>query len=102
MLKVLLLKLQETIQSNPSDVYTLDVVRTNSYGSTTATITLTVVNLTAPITAISGFNHVSGTTAMIDADTMDDGSVVHVNNTVADGERFVIEKAYVKLTYYLA
>ena len=82
--------------SNPSDVYTLDVVRTNSYGSTTATITLTVVNLTAPVTAISGFNHVSGTTAMIDADTMDDGSVVHVNNTVADGERFVIEKAYIE------
>ena len=82
--------------SNPSDVYTIDVVRTNSYGSTSATITLTVVNLTAPIAAISGFNHVSGTTAMIDADTMDDGSVVHVNNTVADGERFVIEKAYIE------
>jgi len=82
--------------SNPSDVYTIDVVRTNSYGSTTATITLTVVNLTAPVTAISGFNHVSGTTALIDADTMDDGSVVHVNNTVADGERFVIEKAYIE------
>ena len=82
--------------TNPSDVYTIGVVRTNSYGSTTATITLTVVNLTAPITAISGFNHVSGTTAMIDADTMDDGSVVHINNTVADGERFVIEKAYIE------
>ena len=82
--------------SNPSDVYTLNVIRTNSYGSTTATITLTVVNLTAPVTAISGFNHVSGTTAMIDADTMGDGSVVHVNNTVADGERFVIEKAYIE------
>ena len=82
--------------TNPSDVYTIGVVRTNSYGSTTATITLTVVNLTAPITAISGFNHVSGTTAMIDADTMGDGSVVHVNNTVADGERFVIEKAYIE------
>ena len=82
--------------SNPSDVYTIDVIRTNSYGSTTATITLTVVNLTAPVTAISGFNHVSGTTAMIDANTMDDGSVVHVNNTVADGERFVIEKAYIE------
>jgi len=82
--------------SNPSDVYTIGVVRTNSYGSTTATITLTVVNLTAPVTAISGFNYVSGTTAMIDSDTMDDGSVVYVNSTVADGERFVIEKAYVQ------
>ena len=82
--------------TNPTDVYTLIVTRTNSYGSSSATVTLTVANLTAPVTAISGFNHISGTTAMIDADTMDDGSVVHVNNTVADGERFVIEKAYVE------
>ena len=82
--------------TNPSDVYTLTVTRTNSYGSTSATLTLTVVNLTAPVSAISGFNHISGTTAMIDSDTMDDGSVVHINNTVADGERFVIEKAYVE------
>jgi hypothetical protein len=82
--------------SNPSDVYTLTVTRTNSYGSTSATITLTVVNLTAPVTVISGFNHVSGTTPMIDSDTMDDGSAVHVNGNVADGERFVIEKAYIE------
>lgn len=82
--------------TNPSDTYTINVVRTNSYGSATGVLTLVVTNLTAPVTAISGFNHVSGTTAMIDADTMDDGSVVHVNTTVADGERFVIEQAYVE------
>ena len=82
--------------ANPSDIYTIDIVRTNSYGSSTGTLTIVVNNLTAPVNAISGFNHVSGTTAMIDSDTMDDGSVVHVNNTVADGERFVIEKAYVE------
>jgi len=82
--------------TNPTDVYTLTVTRTNSYGSTSATITLTVANLTAPITAISGFNHEAASTAMIDSDTMDDGSVTHVNNTVADGERFIIEKAYVE------
>ena len=82
--------------SNPSDTYTITVTRTNSYGSATDSFVLTVNNLTAPVTAISGFNHVAGTTAMIDSDTMNDGSVVHVNNTVADGERFVIEKAYVE------
>ena len=82
--------------TNPSDTYTIDVVRTNAYGSSTGTLTIIVTNLTAPVTAISGFNHVTGSTAMIDADTMDDGSVVHVNTTVADGERFVIEKAYVE------
>ena len=82
--------------ANPSDTYTIEVVRTNAYGSSTGTLTLVVNNLTAPVTAISGFNHVTGSTAMIDADTMDDGSVVHVNTTVADGERFVIEKAYIE------
>jgi hypothetical protein len=82
--------------TNPSDTYTIEVVRTNAYGSASGTLTLVVNNLTAPVTAISGFNHHSDSTAMIDADTMDDGSVVHVNTTVADGERFVIEKAYVQ------
>jgi hypothetical protein len=63
---------------NPSDTYTIEVVRTNAYGSSTGTLTLVVNNLTAPVTAISGFNHVSGSTPMIDADTMDDGSVVQL------------------------
>ena len=82
--------------ANPSDTYTITITRTNSYGSSTGTLTIVVNNLTAPVTAISGFNHVVGSTAMIDSDTMNDGSVVHVNTTVADGERFVIEKAYVE------
>jgi hypothetical protein len=82
--------------ANPSDTYTITVTRTNSYGSASGTLTLVVTNLTAPVNPISGFNHVSGTTAMIDSDTMDSGSVVHVNTTVADGERFVIEKAYIE------
>ena len=82
--------------ANPSDVYVIDVIRTNSYGSSTGTLTITVNNLTAPVDPISGYSHVSGTTAMVDSDTMGDGSVVHINNTVADGERFVIEAAYVE------
>jgi hypothetical protein len=82
--------------ANPSDIYEIEVVRTNSYGSSSGTLTINVNNLTAPVTPITGFNHISGTTAMIDSDTMDDGSAVHVNGTVADGERFVIEKAYIE------
>ena len=82
--------------ANPSDTYTITITHTNSYGSSTGTLTIVVNNLTAPVTAISGFNHVSGTTAMIDSDTMNDGSAVHVNTTIADGERFVIEKAYIE------
>ena len=82
--------------ANPSDTIQITVYRTNSYGSTSGTLTLNVTNLTAPITAISGFNHISGTTAMIDSDTLDNGSVVRTNNGLVDGERFVIEKAYVE------
>ena len=81
--------------ANPNDEYTFPITRT-SEASSTGTLTIRVINLTAPITAISGFNHVVGSTAMIDSDTMDDGSVVHVNTTVADGERFVIEKSYIQ------
>ena len=82
--------------ANPSDSYDIEVVRTNTYGSSTGTLTMVVTNLTAPINVITGFNHISGTTAMIDSDTMDDGSAVHVNTSVADGERFVIEQAYIE------
>ena len=82
--------------SNPSDTYTITITRTNPYGSSTGVLTIIVNNLTAPVVAISGFNHVSGTTPLIDSNTLASGSVVHVNNTVADGERFVISKSYVE------
>ena len=81
--------------TNPNDEYTFTITRTLE-SSSQGTLTIRVINLTAPVNPISGFNHVAGTTAMIDSDTMDDGSVVHVNTTVADAERFVIEKAYVQ------
>jgi len=81
--------------TNPNDEYTFTITRT-AEGSSQGVLTIRVINLTAPVTAITGFNHHSDSTAMIDSDTMDDGSVVHVNNTVADGERFVIEQAYIE------
>lgn len=82
--------------SNPNDEYAITVTRTNTYGSSTGTLTLRVTNLTAPATAISGFNHQIGSAALVDSDTMDDGSVVHMNNTLADGKRLVIEQAYIE------
>lgn len=82
--------------ANPSDSYTVTVTRTNSYGSSTGTFDIIVNNLTAPATAISGFNHHAGSTALVDSDTMDDGSAVHMNNTLADGKRFVILQSYVE------
>jgi hypothetical protein len=82
--------------NNPSDDYTITVTRTNSYGSSTGTLTVRVMNLTAPATAISGFNHHTASDPLVDSDTMDDGSAIHMNNTLADARRFVIPQAYVE------
>jgi hypothetical protein len=82
--------------ANPSDSYTITVTRTNSYGSSTGTFDIIVTNLTAPATAISGFTHEAASTTLVDSDTMDDGSVVSMDSTVADGKRFVIPQAYVE------
>lgn len=82
--------------ANPSTDYTFTVTRTNSFGSSTGTLTIQVNNMTAPSTVISNFHHEGTSVAMVDSDTMDNGSVVRTNNTLADGERFVILKSYVE------
>ena len=83
--------------TNPSDDYTITVTRTNSYGSSTGTLTLTVTNLTAPvITAITGFTHNASSTALIDSDTLDSGSVVSVDETLGEAQRFIISRSYVE------
>lgn len=82
--------------SNPSDTTTITVYRTSGGQTTQGTLTIVINNLTAPVDAITGFSHENHTTPMIDSDTMDDGSVVKVNSTIADNERFVIEKAYIE------
>lgn len=83
--------------TNPSDSYDIEVVRTNSYGSTTGILTLVVNNLTAPVVdPVTGFTHVAGTTSLVDADTLDDGSAVTLDSTVADGQRIIIPKAWVE------
>ena len=80
--------------ANPSDDYVLTVTRTNSYGSSTGTLTVTVNNLTAPTTTITGFTHEGTSTAMVDSDTMDDGSVVSIDDVIDDGNRFIINKEW--------
>ena len=81
--------------ANPNDEYNFTISRELEDVST-GTLTIRVVNLTAPVNPITGFSHVSGTTALVDSDTLGDGSVVNVNNQVADGERFVIEQSYIE------
>jgi len=82
--------------SNPSDVFTVTVTRTNAYGAGSGTFDLTVANLTQPVTPATGTTHVSGTAALVDSDTLDDGSAVTIDDTVATGQRFVMSKEYVE------
>jgi len=64
---------------NPSDTTTVTVYRTNSYGTSQGTLTVNITNLTAPpVTSITGTTHEGGT-ALIDSDTMDDGSVISID-----------------------
>ena len=82
--------------SNPSDEYLLSVTRTNTYGSSTGLVTLTVRNLTAPATAVSGFNWENTSTPLVDSDTLDDGSVVRMNNTLSDGTRLIFDQTWIE------
>lgn len=83
--------------SNPNDVYTFTVTRTNNYGTSTGTLTVIVNNLTAPVySSITGFTHLSGSTALAAASAMDSGSVVEVDETLADEQRFIILQSYVE------
>ena len=82
---------------NPSDDYTFTVTRTNSFGSSTGTLTVRVINLTAPtVVSISGFTWEATSTALAATDRLDDGSVVSIDDTVADGRRLIIPQLWVE------
>lgn len=81
--------------NNPSDLYNITVTKANDYGSSVGTLALTVNNLTVPATPISGFTHLSGSTTLVDSNTLDEGSAVTVDNTVENGYRFKMTDAYV-------
>ena len=80
--------------TNPSDTYTIEVVRTNSYGSSTGTLNIIVTNLTVPVTVPSGFTLTSGN--MADSDTLDSNSVLTLDNTLASGKRMIVSKSWVE------
>ena len=83
--------------SNPNDVYTHTITRTNTYGTSTGTLTVIVNNLTAPVfSAITGFEHVSGSTDLAGTNTLDSGSVVKFDETLDNEQRFIILQSYVE------
>jgi hypothetical protein len=87
--------LQGTLAEVATDtVYTVTISRANAYGSSTGTLTITSVDIT-PAVPISGFTVIAGSTALVDSDTLDDGSAVTLDDVVQDGYRFKMTDAYV-------
>jgi hypothetical protein len=84
------------IADNASDEYVITVTRSNVFGTSTGTLTLTVNNLTQTVTAISGFTHVPETIAMVDSDTLEAGSVVTIDNSLEQGKRMVFSAAFIR------
>lgn len=82
--------------TNPSDVFTITVVRGNDYGSSTGTLTVTINNTTAPATAISGFTWINTSTPLVDSDTMGEGSAITMDDSVANQQRFIITKEWLE------
>ncbi len=81
--------------ANPSDTYTVTVTRTNSFGSSAGTFDIIVNNLTLPVvTPISGFTHVTGSTPLVDSDTLADGSVVALDDLIQSGNRLHIDSTF--------
>lgn len=76
--------------ANPSDVYTVTVTRTNSYGSTVDTINITVTNLTAPVVDTGNW---SG--ADISAGVLQSDGTATLGVTLSEGERLIVPKAWV-------
>ena len=82
--------------TNPSDTYTVTVTRSNAYGSSVGSFDIVVNNLTAPSTAVSGFTWDATSTPLVDSDTMADGSVVTLDNTLEEPRRYIFEKSWVE------
>ena len=76
--------------ANPHDDYTVTVTRTNNYGSSTGTLTLRVLNLTAPVVSTGNW---SG--ADISAGVLPAGGDANLDITLSEGERLVVPKSWV-------
>ena len=89
--------LQDNV-ANPSDEYQITVTRTNSFGSSVGTLTLTVTNLTLPTTTISGITNEHGST--VDngdgTTTLSAGAVVSVDDLLNNRSRFIIDELWLE------
>ena len=83
---------------SPSIVQTATVTKTNAFGSTSTSFDIMVVNTTVNTNPITGFTHLTGSTAMVDSDTLGDGGAVSFDNLLDDGNRFHISKEFIDAT----
>ena len=84
-----------SLSTNPTDVYTFTITRTNSYGNSTQDFNYTVVNTTIDTTPISGFTGADGSVEMVDPNTLNGGSALIIDNIIEDGKRFNINEEFV-------
>ncbi len=83
---------------NPSDTYAVEVVRTNSYGSSIGNLNIIVTNLTPPSSLPSGFTQIAGSfTDNGDGTyTVDNSSVIRLDLTLAQNKRVVVPTSWVE------
>jgi len=86
--------------TNPSDTSTVTVTRTNSFGSTTSTFDIIINNTTAPAPTVSGWTHITGSTAMVDSNTLDAGSAMDFVDVTESGKRVVLTNAWINTNVF--
>ena len=84
-----------TLENNPADTYTVEVTRTNSYGSSVGTFTIQVNNLTAPPTAITGWTWDNTSEELVDELTLNEGSVACIDTLVSEDYRMIISTDWI-------
>lgn len=80
--------------TTPTEDHVITVTKANDYGSSIGYLTITVNNLTAPVVPVSGTTHVPGSTALIDTNSLDDGSVVAIDDLVDVGYRLHVDQYF--------
>jgi hypothetical protein len=80
--------------SNPSDSIDIIVTRDNGYSDSNGTLTIVITNLTPPITVPDGFTLTSGN--MFDSNTLDNNSVLTLDDTLNVGKRIVVNKSWIE------
>ena len=78
--------------TNPSDTVEVSVLRTNDFGTSTGTLTVTINNLTAPTVDTGDWTVDTGS---IVAGVLQEDSLADLSMTIAEGDRVIVPKEWV-------